>query len=143
MGTKFNVRSYPEEQGIATTLTEGKVEITIPNLSAKAILKPGDQFVYNKQTHETHQTKIDPVIYAGWKDGILKFNKASFDVFVKRIEEFYQVEIIYQPEDFKGVHFTGSFDNLMISQVFEFVNITVPINYQLKDKQVVLERIKQ
>ena len=142
LGTKFNVRSYSNESSIATTLTEGKVEIYIPKISARAVLEPGDQFIYNKRSGKTVQERIDPLISSGWKDGILKFENASFDEFVQRVENYYQIDIIYKANEFKDVHFTGTFDNIMISQVFEIVNITIPITFSVHDNQVEVQRRK-
>lgn len=142
LGTKFNVRSYADEPSIATTLTEGKVEIFIPKISAHAVLEPGDQFVYNKQSGKAVRERIDPVISSGWKDGILKFEKASFDEFVRRVEDYYQIDIIYNATDFKDVHFTGTFENIRISRVFEIVNITIPITFSVHDNQVEVQRQK-
>lgn len=55
IGTRFNVKAYPEEKTITTTLEEGKIEVETPldgnsgDRLQKIMLKPKEKIVYFKQ----------------------------------------------------------------------------------------------
>jgi hypothetical protein len=54
LGTRFNVKAYPEERTITTTLEEGAIEVETPvkgsNSTQKIVLKPKEKIVYYKNT---------------------------------------------------------------------------------------------
>ena len=140
LGTSFNVRSYAREKEIETTLVEGEIEIKVPALSTKTILHAGERFVYDKSENKTTLEHIDPLLSAGWKDGILAFKNASFEELTSRIAEYYQVNIVCDFDEFKSIHYSGTFENLMIAQVLEIVNMTLPITYKIENNQISIQR---
>ena len=58
LGTRFNVKAYPEEKTISTTLEEGKIDVRILSMADKnerVLLKPKDKLIYHKETKETEK----------------------------------------------------------------------------------------
>ena len=53
LGTRFNVKAYPNDEKITTTLTSGKVEVSVQS-QPPHILKPNEQL----HTTKNHQTSI-------------------------------------------------------------------------------------
>lgn len=51
LGTSFNVKAYPDEAWVKTTLVQGQVETQCGE--NHVIMLPGTQVTYNKDTHET------------------------------------------------------------------------------------------
>ena len=52
-GTAFNVKAYPDEKAVETTLVEGSVSVEIENKpSNKTMLRPNDQAIYYKPTSD-------------------------------------------------------------------------------------------
>lgn len=60
-GTVFNIKSYPEEGTIETTLIEGSIGVTRKAFNKKkndeVILKPNQRVVYYRKTKQTEQTQ--------------------------------------------------------------------------------------
>jgi len=54
LGTEFNVKAYPEENHIQTTLVEGKVEVVAQGVEnkIKTVLSPTYQANYTKGNKE-------------------------------------------------------------------------------------------
>ena len=48
LGTRFNVKAYPNDEKITTTLTSGKVEVSVRS-QPPHILKPDEQLTYDKK----------------------------------------------------------------------------------------------
>ena len=54
-GTSFNVKAYPDEKDVTTTLEEGHVSVKSSEnlkLTEDIPLKPGEQLIYNSETKE-------------------------------------------------------------------------------------------
>lgn len=53
LGTRFNVKAYPNDEKITTTLTSGKVEVSVQS-QPPHILKPNEQLTYDKKSSDIH-----------------------------------------------------------------------------------------
>ena len=74
LGTQFNVRAYPDEKCIQTTLVEGCVQVD--NLRGKvAVLLPSEQLVYDALDGNHEVREVDTELYTSWVDGKFYFNK--------------------------------------------------------------------
>jgi ferric-dicitrate binding protein FerR (iron transport regulator) len=91
LGTHFNVNSYKDEPGIATTLLEGSVKV-IAGGSLK-IIKPGEQAINKSGTMEVRKVDLDDVV--DWKNGDFYLNHIDFKIAMRKIARWYDMEIIY------------------------------------------------
>jgi len=93
LGTKFNLKAYPNEHQTVATLQEGKIEVqTIKN--QKQQLTPNEQLVYNSETSTLKVAKISPEDIPDWKSGNLIFSEATLGEILQTL----------------GRHFNISFD---------------------------------
>ena len=56
LGTKFNIKAYPDEKIISATLEEGAIDISMPSdigKSKKVTLKPNEKLIYYKELEES------------------------------------------------------------------------------------------
>lgn len=62
-GTSFNIKAFPNERYIETTLIEGKLSITLEDKSKKAgeeiFLKPKEKFIYKRMLENQSQISSD------------------------------------------------------------------------------------
>jgi len=112
-GTAFNVRSYPEEEFVETTVEEGKVEVSKPGREQisgkKSTLKKGEQLLYNSKTDTFSLTRnVDTRLYTSWREGQYRFKKARLDRLAKSIERLYDVNIDVAAE-IKHLAYNGIF----------------------------------
>jgi len=91
LGTHFNVNSYKDEPGIATTLIEGSVKIS--SGSIQRIIKPGDQALNKSGSITVRQVNLESVM--DWKNGDFYLDKVNFKVAMRKIARWYNVEVIY------------------------------------------------
>ena len=73
LGTKFNVSAYPTDSLLTTTLLEGSVLLTTQNLLHPMVLKPNEQFVYNKRTRSALLQQVDANRFVSWTTGYYYF----------------------------------------------------------------------
>lgn len=77
LGTKFNVKAYPEDNSIITTLLTGKVEVITQYDSIPHALTPNQQLTYDKHTAEIEVTSVNTEESSGWIGGHLFFTDAT------------------------------------------------------------------
>lgn len=93
LGTHFNVNAYPNEPAITTTLLEGAVRLNSGNHTAE--LRPNQKAVY--QSGFFRVGKADPIAELDWKEGDFNFNRIDFRTAMRKIERWYDVQVIYDP----------------------------------------------
>lgn len=161
LGTVFNVRAYPEEEKMATSLVEGKVKLHVGKGDRRKDynLNPGDKVeIHNKQYSkknliatvedetETKELIDDVVDYKKiavhhdealelmWVENKLVFNGDSLDDMIKKMERWYNRHIVIQNEDLKNEVFSGVFQEQTCEQVLNLLQKTgVKFNYIVKD----------
>lgn len=151
LGTVFNVRAYPEERKMATSLVEGSVKLHIDGANGKRdyAMNPGDKVeISNKQVVEQNtkvpskkdvaSTRIvaDDVDYKKisvdnkevlelmWIKNKLVFNDDPLEYVVKKMERWYNRTIIIENESLKEESFSGVFQERNCEQVLDLLQQT-------------------
>jgi len=165
IGTSFNVKCYPEDKTIETTLFEGKVKVyrsnfrgmnsgsvfLMPNEKATFIKKDSKLIIsrlYSRNISENELTYKPVRIYThsvesviSWKDQELVFENEPFDELAKRLERWYNVSIdIKDSSKLIGNRYTGKFlNNESLEQVLQIISRTTPIRYTVLQDKVTIE----
>jgi transmembrane sensor len=165
LGTVFNVKSYPEENTIETSLIKGSIEVSFPSRpSKKIILKPNQKLIINKtETNAITNTypglpASEPLISiehlnrigsdstiteTGWMENRLYFNDMSFHNLLHSMERKYGVSFQLTDTALDTIHFTGSFQNETVSQALDALRLTAEqstadFTYEIKGNQVLI-----
>lgn len=85
LGTEFNVKAYPNDEQITTTLTSGRVEVNATSQYPR-ILKPNEQLAYNKNTSDISITEVNAADAEGWISGRLIFTNATTEEIFNTLE---------------------------------------------------------
>lgn len=156
LGTVFNVRSYPDEPNIETTLVSGSVAITLDDQPGNTIqLKPGEKLSVHNRTNTEYITsrritdsidvpaspilllskmRIDPtdstMIDAAWKEGKLVFDGEEFGKVASKIEKWYNVTVIVENENLYTTTFTGVFARKPLATVLSSLQATGKLSWR-------------
>jgi ferric-dicitrate binding protein FerR (iron transport regulator) len=166
LGTKFNVKSYPDEEDVKATLISGEILLYKDKEEDKAVHlnRPHQQAVIRGRDFETRsnnnsnnnipieagkveKTKIrinqidEPALAVSWKEGQLKFKKESFKSLSKRLERWYDVDISFKDDKLKEITFTGTFEKENIEQVLHALSLSYPFNYKLNKNKIFISSI--
>lgn len=162
LGTVFNVKSYPEENIIETTLVSGVVELFNKNKKI-GILKPNEKAVYVKKTYgnsdrknplpivqpqqaETEapqlaiEDKVKTDLYVSWKDNRLVFDNERFALLKHRLERWYNIEILNLDPELEEERFSGKFDKQTIEQALTAMSFTIPFKYKMEKNKITIYR---
>lgn len=141
LGTQFNLKSYPEEEYIATTLVEGIVQVRGNGRTAQ--LNPGGQSLLEKGAEGFQVREVDPSTVISWREGTYIFKEQSLGDVMRVLQRWYDVEVDFEGEVAKKELLTGVLRNdqeleviIQILQstnkaVFEFNENTIKV----KDKK--------
>lgn len=138
LGTKFNVKAYPDDPEIETALLEGKVSLSVmakPGKTEQVELNPGELVNYSGSGKSLVKTgfKTDEVV--GWKSNRLIFRDDTFDKLVKKIERWYNVDINYDKSLFNDKRLTVELlEGESLERLFQVIGKAIDVNYKI-DKQ--------
>lgn len=136
-GTRFNVNAYDEEAFIETSLIEGKVNVVLKGESEAIQLNPGNVMAYSKSTHEISTSKLNKDAAIGWKDNRLIFINDDFSKLTRKIEKWYGVEIIYNPENFKENKLTVKLqEGEQLNRLLEIIETAVGAKCTTKENKI-------
>ncbi|MDR1403688.1 MAG: FecR domain-containing protein [Tannerellaceae bacterium] len=108
LGTQFNVKSYPKSESASTALVDGSIKVYKPDAASEGIvLSPNQQLFYeNGRFRLLASMDKDELL---WKDGVYSFKKERLDVIVKKLELYYDVEIVVKAPGILKYEYTGKF----------------------------------
>jgi len=92
MGTQFNVKAYPEDKYILTTLEQGMVRLEFRG--QVLTLRHGQSAVLDSSGN----LRIDqhPVTGSSWKDGSLEFSNEPVDVTLGELARIYNMQLYFK-----------------------------------------------
>ncbi len=134
-GTSFNVRAYDNSNKIETTLKTGQIQLKAGNQTK--MLNPGEQSLFNKTEKKLVICKVDPTTFSSWKDGRFEFQNEDLIEVFKVVERWYDVEITYDENSFKEMHFSGVIKrNKDTVHFLDLLNLTIPISYEIHGDKI-------
>lgn len=130
LGTRFNVKAYPEDEKITATLTCGKVEVNAPAQSPK-ILSPNEQLTYNKKTSHISITEIPAADTDSWVTGKLILTNASLSEIQQILERRYNITISNRTSLAGSMRYTVRFlQNEDMEQVLTILGEIIGFDYR-------------
>lgn len=106
LGTSFNIKAYPSDRSVLTTLVEGKVSMNTSD--ASVILNPNEQGVFDVLQGKLAKREVDVELYMGWKNGRFVFDNQPLSEIMASLDKWYGLEIIYEIESIKHLPFSGN-----------------------------------
>ena len=140
LGTRFNLRSYPEDSETRTTLVEGKIELR--NGSGQRILMaPGQVVSFNSKSKHMELIKVNPSHSYGWMEDKLYMDNMSLEEVCSRLERRYDVKISFKPSGFaEDMHYTGVLQEETVITVLDALCELSAIRYSIKGKEILIAK---
>ncbi len=140
LGTKFNLSSYPDDDMIETTLTEGRVEL-ISSENKQLILEPGQIVSFNKKSGKLVYSQEKVSHNLGWMDRKLYMDNMSISEVCKVLERWYNIQItITQTEVVENVHYTGVLQEESVNDVLKALSEISPIKYIIEGQKITISK---
>jgi len=127
LGTIFNVMVYNDFGHKEITLLNGKVNVYTKN--TEHVLKPGQAMIMTD--HKIQVVDVNPYQATGWVENKFEFKNIPLSELMKRLENWYDVDINLENNTGKDINFSGTFKNEeTIWQVLDAIKIYTPISYK-------------
>lgn len=160
LGTSFNVRNYPQDKELETSLIKGKIEVSLESRPEDIIiLKPTEKLIIAKAEAElSSATKVSNAIdnkvvltsitylrhdslvaETSWLNDKLVFVNQPLEKIALELERKYAINITFRDEKVKQYRYTGVFENVSLEKVFELIKYSKNINYKINDKNIIIE----
>ena len=139
LGTRFNIKSYPEDGNVETTLIDGRVRIMEESLSKEIDLKPSEKAIYHKIEDAVTVKGVDTNLFTSWKEGVLIYDETPLSQVIKDLERTYNITFTVTSETIRNYKFNGVFDNLSVDQILEILELSSPIKYNKDKNKIILK----
>lgn len=108
-GTAFNIRNYPEEQGVYTTLERGKVSLRrADEVGGELFLTPGHQAVFNTSDFNVNVRPVNTEVVTSWRKGRFVFEHQTLLRIMQDLSRWYDFDYEFADESLKKEEFMGS-----------------------------------
>jgi transmembrane sensor len=130
-GTSFNVMAYTDEQITEVTLERGKVEVfkkANNHITSLGTLKPNETCIYNSLSDSSKILSVNSTERFSWLDGKLTFKYEPFGEVVRKINRWYNVNIVIKDKVLESYVYYGTFKDETLDEVLKLLRFTAPIS---------------
>ncbi|MEP7108047.1 MAG: FecR family protein, partial [Ferruginibacter sp.] len=162
-GTTLNVKAYPGEKNMETSLIRGSIEVTMEDRKEKIMMKPNDKLVINNEDikidngntvsektgsavavskfmpmgHLTLANDENTILETAWVENKLVFDKETFEDVALKMERWYGVSIRFADDKLKLQRLTGSFEKETVTEALAALQISTPFfKYKINNQRI-------
>lgn len=142
LGTKFNLKAYPDEHQTIASLQEGKIEVQTKNKEHRQ-LTSNEQLIYNNHTSKLKLVEINPDDIPDWKNGNLLFSEATLDEILQTLKRHFNITFdIDKSIDLSLEYYTIKFEHdENLEQILQVLaDVTGDFYYSKKNEKIVLRK---
>lgn len=165
-GTEFNVKAYSDEDIIETTLVNGEVQISQDDEGNETnqilVLEPNQKAIYARLSDRLILEKIKEIEPAAvkpaksitdkllvspktdveqvtaWTKNKLILKSENLESLCTKLQRKYDMKFVFMDDEIKKNRVTGTLLDETFQQVMDAIMLTVPIEYKLDGKTVLL-----
>ncbi len=141
LGTRFNIRSYPEDEESEITLESGSVGFDKVNNKFANILYlvPDQRAAISKKTGNVTIENVSSSNFTGWKERKLRFKSEPFADIVTDLERTFNVSIEVRSEKLKNEVYTGKFESgENLDQILNLIKLNTRMKYTRNNSNYII-----
>jgi ferric-dicitrate binding protein FerR (iron transport regulator) len=136
LGTTFNIKAYPGDKLIETSLVEGKADILSNGGSSVLALKPGDCAVYHLEEKNIEIVPVTQNVMSAWRDGKFVIRDQRLEDIFTELSRWYDVKFKFENKEVKDYRYTGTIrKSTTAQQVLKMLKLTANFQYRIIEKQ--------
>lgn len=144
LGTRFNIKAYNGEEGVATTLVEGSVRVDFQaatwgnkgevKYTDEIKLVPGQQALLKGKKMNISKANLEE--NTAWTNGDFIFTDSSIEKVMRDIARWYNIEVVYDGDVPEGA-FSGNVSRSKnISQILKALESTKLVHFKVRERRV-------
>jgi ferric-dicitrate binding protein FerR (iron transport regulator) len=136
LGTQFNVHAYPEED-IQVVVEEGKVAFGSINENINDAPKiTTNQMGILSVSGKKEIIDVRPEQYLGWMEDRLIFKDTPFDIVVKKLERWYDINCTISDSTLLERSVTATFHDEPMTEVLKIISLSLGATYTKENRSV-------
>ncbi len=141
-GTEFNIRSYPEEKSVFTSLRSGAVGLRrLDGAGGELKLSPGNQAVFNKESMRAEVRNVDIEIVTGWRNGRFVFHEQTLRQIMYDLGRWYDFDFEFAEPELEEMVFMGSIPRYSdFSTAMMILEKIGGISFSVNDGKILIKR---
>lgn len=105
LGTRFNIKAYPDETKTVTTLISGSIGQHFPSTGRQLRLTPSHQSSFDGSTGDLQIREADPEEVLAWKNGKFIARDKTLEEIFRELARWYDFETVYTRPALRQVRF--------------------------------------
>jgi ferric-dicitrate binding protein FerR (iron transport regulator) len=125
--------AFSDEPNTEVTLKNGEVEVLRKKdkiSKSLGILQPDGVFIYSSLSDEGKIQSVNSSDRLSWLDGKLTFKYEPFDEVIRKLNRWYNVNIVIKDKSLDSYIYYGTFQNETLDEVLKLLQYTAPIKYR-------------
>lgn len=136
LGTKFNVKSYTEQETALVSVKSGKVEVELPQASMK--LTANEQVQIQTNGNEFIKKKEDNSRALAWIQSKLYYQNATIYDVTKDLEHYYNCQFKFPEGQSFNNKISGQHDNKSLEAVLQSIEYVTGIKHKIEGNTILL-----
>jgi ferric-dicitrate binding protein FerR (iron transport regulator) len=132
LGTRFSANMWPQNPTTEVVLESGKVKFVPANKSEATILEPGEMLIYQKSSDKCVVNEVNAKLINAEVKGKLIFRGESIDEVAKKLEAWFNVEVILEGKHSNAYKCRATFKDESLEEVLKLIKLTIPMSYQIE-----------
>lgn len=132
LGTTFNIKAYPEDNYIETSLVEGAADILSGNGKTILALKPGESAMYFPEANKMVLRSIAENVLSAWRDGKFVIRDQRLEDIFRELSRWYGIEFRIENDKLRDYRFTGNIKKTITAQhVLKMLKTAAGFDYRI------------
>lgn len=143
-GTTFNVKAYPDEKYMYTTLESGIISLRqISGEGGELVLSPGNQAVYDPEECAVELKVVNTSVITSWHNGRFVFEEQPLGNIMRDLSRWYNFEYEFADPNLEDIVFMGS-----IPRYGDFKTSLVTlekcggVKFDIRDNKIIIRKQK-
>lgn len=142
LGTTFNIKAYPEDHFIETSLVEGQADILSEDGENLAVLNPKECAIYSVDEKKIEKVQVVENVMSAWRDGKFIIRDQRLEDIFKELGRWYDVDFQFENQKLRNLKYTGNIKkSTTAAHVMKMLKLTTTINYRIIEKQTGRDKI--
>ena len=139
-GTSFNINTLHANE-IQTVLVEGNIGIRSVATDREYRVRPGQMAVWKQTDNTVELQEVDVTLYTAWKEGIFRFDRQRLEDILNTLVNWYDVEVFYQSQDIKNLHFSGYMERYdQIDVILEAITEATGVRFAVQGRTIIVSK---
>lgn len=132
LGTTFDIKAYPEDKTVETSLVEGKADILSASGNSLVELRPGESARYHSDDKKIEIGPFQSAVLSAWRDGKFVIRDQRLEDIFREIGRWYDVEFEFKNQALRDYRYTGNLKKSTTALlVLKMLQVTTKFQYKI------------